>query len=131
MAIRRASQLDKTNALGERNLLCSPLNPLSIRTNTVYVFLAVFTVISQVRAQPTPLEKAALERILESYPDLASVPLWEQSPRKDEFYGRSWTNDFQTLCASGDGYDLYGVFCKNGHVAGLRVYETPPIRSDF
>ena len=73
-------------------------------------------------AQPTPLEKAALRQILNAFPDLASVPSWEQLTDDNVYYGRSWNENFVDLCESGDGYDYYGVICKNGHIFGLRVY---------
>lgn len=102
--------------------MCGPPSNFPSKINFLILVLVLLSLASTVLSLPTELEKRALGQILESFPDLTSVPLWEQNPAVNEFYGRSWRNDFQTLCNSGDGYDYYGVYCENGHIAGLRVF---------
>lgn len=91
---------------------------------SLVAFILLFTcssIILTTNAQPTALEKAALDQILVAYPDLRSVPSWERFPDNNTDYGRNWVNGFPNLCDQ-DGYSYYGVNCKNGHIFGLRVY---------
>lgn len=83
--------------------------------------LTLICVFSQSCAVPTQSEKAALSQILNNHPDLASVPSWETLDDDGVYYGSSWNNSFDQLCQN-DGYGIYGVFCLDGHIAGLRVY---------
>lgn len=71
-----------------------------------------------------PGEESALQEILLRFPDLSSVPLWEQHPSNFEDLGASWPNTTQPWCLQGRaGYKYHGVHCDaNGHVDGLVVY---------
>lgn len=55
-------------------------------------------------------------------PNLASIPSSEITVDGGIDYGRSWTNRFSELCLNGDGYGAYGLYCKNGHIAGIMLY---------
>ena len=65
-------------------------------------------------------EEVALREILQHHPDLYSVPSWE-TLSSDIYYGSSWNDSISSLCQN-DGYDFFGVYCRGGHVFGLRVY---------
>lgn len=117
-----------TTRLGKRN--CSNVEGLQVNLSSCFLahisstkwWLVLACLLMTADAQLTAPEQAALGQLFDSYPDLVSIPAWEQLTDEGTYYGRSWTNNFQTICTSGDGYDLYGVFCQNGHIAGLRMY---------
>lgn len=68
------------------------------------------------------LEKAALAELFYTFPNLGSIPTSEYVEDGNVDYGRSWTNNFDTLCLNGDGYEYYGLYCSNGHITGIVLY---------
>lgn len=89
------------------------------------VLLIYICIISTCLATLTTHEKAALQQIYENHPDLSSVASWAILDRNGTYFGRSWNDSFEGLCAV-DGYDIYGVFCQDGHAGGLYVYDMVP-----
>lgn len=86
------------------------------------IFLSVLMcTLCQPNCALAPSEEAALRQILKNHPDLTSVPSWEILDSTNQFNGMSWNDSFANLCQS-DGFDYYGVYCLNGHVAGLKEY---------
>ena len=104
-----------------KSLPSAPRTFVEVLSILILILVSSNTIL-QANAQATVQEQAAMSDLLRAYPDLASVPSWETLTEDDEYYGRSWTSDFSNLCSSGDGYDLYGVYCNKGYVVGLRVY---------
>ena len=78
----------------------------------------------------TANEKIALTEMLKNHPDLSSVPTWATLDDTDTYYGGSWNKSFDNLCIN-NGYEIFGVFCLNGHVAGLRVYGIVDLYYDY
>lgn len=67
-------------------------------------------------------EKDALAELLLTFPRLSSIPTSEFVVDNHVDYGRSWTNNFDSLCLGSDGYEYYGLFCSGGHIAGIMLY---------
>lgn len=127
--MKSGSQVGPAGEVGKGRKSDTRLRPSYLRltltrTNGTHLFVLLVTasLFITIQALPTTQEKAAIEQIFRNYPDLASIPSWESSPNTNTYYGRSWSNDSSTLCQAGDGYDFYGVYCKDGHIFGLRVY---------
>ena len=83
--------------------------------------LLVLLVAAQTVSALSNSERTALQQILNNFQDLTSVAAWETTDGLGNYYGRSWNTSFDDLCLV-DGYDYYGIFCRNGQVVGLRVY---------
>ena len=79
----------------------------------------VCTTLHPIQALDTS-EEVALREILQHHPDLYSVPAWETFS-SGIHYGSSWNDSINTICQN-DGYNFFGVYCRGGHVVGLRVY---------
>lgn len=67
-------------------------------------------------------EKDALIQLFSSFPNLGSIPTSELVTDEYIDYGQSWTNNFDSYCLNGDGYEHYGLYCSNGHIAGIVLY---------
>lgn len=87
------------------------------------IFISILFIAFQIVSGLSGPEKSALKQILDNFQDLESVAPWETTDREGNYFGRSWNDSFADLCQV-DGYDYYGVFCKNRQVVGLRVYVT-------
>lgn len=95
------------------------------------IFTTALLVVLVTHAEPvlaiSIAERNALTEIFRAYPDLTSVPSWQQLTSDGQYYGRSWpkNGDLSTVC-SRDGYDIYGIYCKGGSIVGLRMYVYKP-----
>lgn len=74
------------------------------------------------RAVLTVDEVTALTQLWNRFPDLRGVPVWATTSDDGQYFGASWTLDFDNACASA-GYNFYGIHCSSaGHVDGLNMY---------
>lgn len=97
---------------------------------SVFLFYCLFIVICYISGTYgaiTNQENNALSQILIAFPDLSAVAYWRRFSNGID-YGSSWTNNFDSLCQQGDGYEYYGVYCFDGHVGGLFMYVLPSRR---
>ena len=102
-----------------QNRTCTMCNPYSIVQVSLLLVLAFhLSVCSAILTIP---EKEALQQIYENHPDLSSVPSWAVLDSNGQYFGHSWNDSFDNLCAV-DGFEIYGVYCQDGHVGGLYVY---------
>ena len=89
------------------------------------VLVIVFSLVSKSDAVIDTQEKAALTSIFHKYPNLAFVTSMERfaSQGSVDDWGSAWSSSFDTLCSSGEGYEIYGVHCSAaGHVDALFLY---------
>ena len=70
-------------------------------------------------------EMLALEQILAWYPALSNVNPYDQYAylnQEDRDWGGSWTKPMSEVCSGGNGWDIHGVECRNGHIVSIRLY---------
>ena len=67
-------------------------------------------------------EEAALSQLLVAFPALLLVQ--QDTTLYDEMNGpsKSWPSSLSTVCSGPDGYDVHGISCVGGHVAGIYLY---------
>lgn len=98
-----------------------PLKVFPRLESHLIAILVVQSIVISCGVAVSPSEIAALNEIYSAYPDLTSVASWEQLTDDGVNYGRSWTEEFATICDT-DGYTMFGVYCQSGSVIGLRMF---------